>query len=301
MSRLQSKGYSLSFKQKIIIAVFILFLISVVVILFYILKKPKIENPQAEHKISESQYYKASESTVSKVLTTEKNIETTKKSELKKDEFETEKTEKTELTDSELIITDTTTKSVKTEILIIIEEGEIYAEHSDGISNICFKKTNYDENSDNNSSVFLLESLEDIDFNGSILEIKFCSETVQINSPLIPTFLIRMENVLNRSDFEFSEDWIIKLNQLRIKHEQLNQAPQIEIEELPDTYPASYAHSNIRIISVDLKSFDVRDEAEDYAKDELPGKAKELDVSGYIISRGLLNNGEVKYLIYWLK
>ncbi|MGB4610322.1 MAG: hypothetical protein WBH77_06820 [Saccharofermentanales bacterium] len=301
MSRLQSKGYSLSLKQKIVLVIVVVVLISVIGFLVstFKSKNKQVDESQPKNTSTSGSVIESTQSTlitekqkesVKPELETETETETTPKVETTTIKPETEAT--TETTTEETTISEPD-DIVVTEMLLIIEDGEIYAEHGNNGSHIYYK--------DISNVIKKLESVENIDYNGSILELNFSNDVVQINSPLIPTFLTRLENVLTNSEFHFGEDWNVSLNQLKIKHEQLNQVPQIEIEELPDTYPASYAHSNIRILSVDVKSFDKKDDAEKYATEELPDKAKELDVSGYIISRGLLNNGEVKYLIYWLK
>ena len=201
----------------------------------------------------------------------------------------------TSATTTTTIATDSEINEIKkekpTEILIITENGKVYAEHSNEESKIYF--------TDDKKNIEVLP--ETVEFEGSSLIINTDIQRVELDSSLITILISKFEAVNNNPDFSFSASWKNKFDQIKLKNDQINEIPGIEIEELPDSYPAAYSHASINIFSVDKNTFDNKEDAEKYALEQLATMATDNNVTGYFVSRGLLNNKEVKHLIYWIK
>ena len=287
MSKLQTTRYKSTKMQKIVIILIIIVLVILIGSVIYaklinprLQSKPEDVKSETQEQITHSATQEQVDNTTAEI--TEKNI-----------------------------TTNTTEKEIQNikEIVIVLKEGEIYGEQADGDANLYYYPATQNNKDGSATGDDVLEvhlpidiSPELIEFEGIKLNINLTDNKLELDSYLTSTFIDRLDYFVNSNpDFSFSDKWKTKVDQLVTKQAQLDEVTGVDIKELPDEYPASYAHATINIASVDKNSFDTFEDAEKYAQERLPVLAKENNISGFILSQGLLNNGQIKHLIYWIK
>lgn len=195
-------------------------------------------------------------------------------------------------------------------ILITLEDGDVYAytnsdtKHSD----LYYFDSNtpgdlFSKGGDVSVSLLYGQLIEPemVDIKEGMAQISLSDITLSFEASETNVFLKRLGAVINNKTYYLSPKWKEQYEKLNNKKEQLDSTAGVDLIELPDTYPASFSHANIAIYSVDKETFVDYDKATDFARTNLPAMAKEHNISGYFIGEGLLNNGNIRYLIYWIK
>ena len=278
MRELQNVGYRIKKSQvALIIAIFVL-LISIVVVVIY--------DKSKKSDIVETSLQKSSENLHEEELEIEKET-------LKSTMATTKIEENNEMA-----------------ILITLEEGELYAISNNNTQNsgVYYYDSNtynnlYNKNGVISDALSLGESIEPnmVDISNGVITIALSDIEIKLEATETNIFLKRLGEVLNDERYCFSEKWEELYTKLNNKKEQLDNIAGVDLVELPDTYPAAYSHANLSIFNVDKETFNDYDKATDFARTNLSAMAKEHNISGYFIGEGLLNNGNIRYLIYWIK
>ncbi len=190
----------------------------------------------------------------------------------------------TTLTTKKEIIQTTVAEKI-TEVLFIIDQGQFVLEENNNETVVKFGNKEVDS--------------EKVSFKLGEITIVFPTEELVLDSSQSKTFI----NLLAKksTDVKFSDEWNNKISLLTKKLEDIEQTPEADMIELPDTYPANFGHELIQIFAVESKTFNTEKEAADYARKALSDKAKSDNISSFIIAEGLTVSDEMKHLIYWVK